>query len=249
MIKLLLADDHAMVRKGLQVFLSTQPDIHVVGEASNGTETLEQAALLQPDVVLMDLNMPVMDGIAATRELRAAHPHIKVIVMTSFNDRAHVLPAVQAGVKGYLLKDIEPSDLADAIRRVHQGKVELHPDAAGELMRLMSSPDAQGLIGVPGVWDATPAYHAGEGGNVGALREDPSHVTSEPAYSYLERLTPREREVLDLIACGLNNREIAEKLVITEKTVKTHVSHLLDKLELADRTQAAIFALKNGTGS
>ncbi|MFB5674687.1 response regulator [Paenibacillus terreus] len=249
MIKLLLADDHAMVRKGLQVFLSTQPDIHVVGEASNGTETLEQAALLQPDVVLMDLNMPVMDGIAATRELRAAHPQIRVIVMTSFNDRAHVLPAVQAGVKGYLLKDIEPSDLADAIRRVHQGKVELHPDAAGELMRLMSSPDAQGLIGVPSVQETTPSYHAGEEGNVEALRESRSHTTSVPAYSHLERLTPREREVLDLIACGLNNREIAEKLVITEKTVKTHVSHLLDKLELADRTQAAIFALKNGTGS
>ncbi|MFB5763853.1 response regulator [Paenibacillus medicaginis] len=249
MIKLLLADDHAMVRKGLQVFLSTQPDIEVVGEASNGRETVEQAALLQPDVILMDLNMPVMDGITATRELRAAHPQIKVIVMTSFNDRAHVLPAVQAGVKGYLLKDIEPSDLADAIRRVHQGKVELHPDAAGELMRLMSSPDAQGLIGVQGVQGITPSPYAGEQGNLAALRGSRSHITGEPAYSHLERLTPREREVLDLIACGLNNREIADKLVITEKTVKTHVSHLLDKLQLADRTQAAIFALKNGTGS
>lgn len=249
MIKLLLADDHAMVRKGLQVFLSTQSDIEVVGEASNGRETLEQAALLQPDVILMDLNMPVMDGIAATRELRAAHPQIKVIVMTSFNDRAHVLPAVQAGVKGYLLKDIDPSDLAEAIRRVHHGKVELHPDAAGELMRLMSSPDAQGLIGTQDVHGITPSPHAGEQGNVGALRGIRSHITGESTCSHLERLTPREREVLDLIACGLNNREIADKLVITEKTVKTHVSHLLDKLQLADRTQAAIFALKNGTGS
>ncbi|MDP4096474.1 response regulator transcription factor [Paenibacillus sp. P96] len=249
MIKLLLADDHAMVRKGLQVFLSTQSDIEVVGEASNGAETLEQAALLLPDVILMDLNMPMMDGIAAARELRAAQPQIKVIVMTSFNDRAHVLPAVQAGVKGYLLKDIEPSELAEAIRRVYQGKVELHPDAAGELMRLMSSPDAQGLRVGQNMQDTNPPHHAGELRYGEEPHDENASARGKPSYPHLERLTPREREVLDLIAHGLNNREIAEKLVITEKTVKTHVSHLLDKLELADRTQAAIFALKNGISS
>ena len=218
MIRLLIADDHAMVRRGLQVFLATQPDIDMVGEAANGEETLEQAKLLLPDVVLMDLNMPVLNGIDTTARLKKELPHIKVIVLTSFVDYDHVLPAIRAGARGYLLKDIEPEELVAGIRRVFQGQVELHPDAAGLLMTHVTSP-------------------AGE---------DEANGSSHQEAAQLDKLTRREQEVLQLIASGMNNREISEALYITEKTVKTHVSHLLDKLGVADRTQAAIYALKHG---
>ncbi|MGE7822702.1 response regulator [Paenibacillus sp. NPDC093718] len=219
MIRLLIADDHAMVRRGLQVFLATQPDIEMVGEAANGEETLETAKHLNPDVVLMDLNMPILNGIDTTARLKKEQPHIKVIVLTSFIDYDHVLPAIRAGARGYLLKDIEPEDLVAAIRRVYEGQVELHPDAAGLLMTHVTSP-------------------------VGADETSGSGHQEETAQ--LDKLTRREQEVLQLIASGMNNREISEALYITEKTVKTHVSHLLDKLGVADRTQAAIYALKHG---
>lgn len=219
MIRLLIADDHAMVRRGLQVFLATQPDIEMVGEAANGEETLETAKHLNPDVVLMDLNMPILNGIDTTARLKKELPHIKVIVLTSFIDYDHVLPAIRAGARGYLLKDIEPEDLVAAIRRVYEGQVELHPDAAGLLMTHVTSP-------------------------VGADETSGSGHQEETAQ--LDKLTRREQEVLQLIASGMNNREISEALYITEKTVKTHVSHLLDKLGVADRTQAAIYALKHG---
>ncbi|QHT60956.1 response regulator transcription factor [Paenibacillus lycopersici] len=216
-IKLLLADDHAMVRKGLHVFLATQTDMTLVGEAATGQETLEQAALLQPDIVLMDLNMPVLNGIEATRQLKRAHPAIKVIVLTSFADQDHALPAIRAGARGYLLKDIEPDELASAIRRVYLGQVELHPSITGQLMDMMAAPD-----------DVRPS--------------NPVAATADP----LSELTRREREVLAHIAQGKSNKEIGEALFITERTVKTHVSHLLDKLGMADRTQAAIYAVKQG---
>ncbi|QHW33845.1 response regulator transcription factor [Paenibacillus rhizovicinus] len=215
-IKLLLADDHAMVRKGLHVFLATQADMTLVGEASTGFETLEQAALLQPDIVLMDLNMPMLNGIEATRRLKSSHPDIKVIVLTSFSDQDHVLPAIRAGARGYLLKDVEPDELARAIRRVFQGQVELHPNVTVQLMDLMAAPE-QGRA------------------QSGAAALDP-----------LADLTKREQEVLLHIAKGKSNKEIGDALTITERTVKTHVSHVLDKLGLADRTQAAIFAVKLG---
>lgn len=220
MIRLLIADDHAMVRRGLQVFLATQPDIEIAGEASNGEETLKEAIRVRPDVILMDLNMPVLNGIETTAQLKAEQPDIRVIVLTSFVDYDHVLPAIRAGARGYLLKDIEPEDLVAAIRRVYQGQVELHPDAAGLLMSHVTAPDSE----------------RGDGEREG--ERETRHA--------LHALTKREREVLQLIASGLNNREIGDALFITEKTVKTHVSHLLDKLEVADRTQAAIFALKHG---
>ncbi|MDO7908224.1 response regulator transcription factor [Paenibacillus sp. JX-17] len=223
-IRLLLADDHAMVRRGMQVFLSTQQDIVLVGEASDGREALEQVAELQPDIILMDLNMPVLDGIQAAQAITASYPEVKVIVMTSFCDPSHVLPAVQAGVKGYLLKDIEPEELAEAIRSVYQGRVELHPDAAGQLMQHVAA-GSSSLMETKGISGTTVAADS----------------IDNP-----DRLTPREREVLALIACGKSNKAIAEELVITEKTVKTHVSHLLDKLGLTDRTQAAIYAVKKG---
>lgn len=219
MIRLLIADDHAMVRRGLQVFLATQPDIEMIGEAANGKETLERAQLLNPDVVLMDLNMPLLNGIETTARLAKEQPHMKVIVLTSFIDNDHVLPAIRAGAKGYLLKDIEPEDLVAAIRRVHQGQVELHPDAAGLLMTHVTTT---------------------EGADEDSESGDPNETL------LLDKLTRREQEVLQLIASGMNNREISEALYITEKTVKTHVSHLLDKLGVADRTQAAIYALKHG---
>lgn len=219
MIRLLIADDHAMVRRGLQVFLATQPDIEMVGEAANGEETLEKAKHLNPDVVLIDLNMPILNGIDTTARLKKEQPHIKVIVLTSFIDYDHVLPAIRAGARGYLLKDIEPEDLVAAIRRVYEGRVELHPDAAGLLMTHVTSP-------------ARVDENSGSG-----HQEETAQV---------DKLTRREQEVLQLIASGMNNREISEALYITEKTVKTHVSHLLDKLGVADRTQAAIYALKHG---
>ncbi|RUS46923.1 response regulator transcription factor [Cohnella sp. AR92] len=219
-IRLLIADDHAMVRRGLQVFLATQPDIVLVGEASNGQETLDRAFELQPDVILMDLNMPVLNGIETTARLVQAQPLTKIIVLTSFADQDHVLPAIQAGAKGYLLKDIEPETLVEAIRRVHQGRVELHPDAAGLLVSHLS------------------------GSEMTHGRNDPEAIEED----MLARLTPREMEVLRHLASGKSNKEIGDSLVITEKTVKTHVSHVLDKLGFSDRTQAAIFAVKRGIG-
>jgi DNA-binding NarL/FixJ family response regulator len=212
-IRLLLADDHAIVRRGLQLFLKTQPDFELVGEAATGQEVLERVAELEPDIVLMDLHMPVLNGIEATRQIKASHPDVKVIVLTSFSDHDHVLPAVKAGARGYLLKDIEPDGLAKSIRQVYAGKVELHPDVAGLLVEQIANPG-----------DAVPGR------------------TATP----FDELTAREREVLQLIASGLTNKEIAAALCITERTVKTHVSHILGKLGLSDRTQAAIFAVKHG---
>ncbi|MDH6371230.1 DNA-binding NarL/FixJ family response regulator [Paenibacillus sp. PastF-3] len=228
-IGLLLVDDHAMVRRGLQVFLSTQPDIKVIGEASNGLEALERTAELQPDIILMDLHMPVMNGIETAKQLRISHPQVKIIVLTSFSDQDHVLPAIRVGIKGYLLKDIEPEALVVAIRKVHSGQVELHSEAASQLMNLMAASTPEQL-------DVSNPDLNGSS-------------TTSAITTGSELLTPREQEVLDLIALGMSNKEIASKLVITEKTVKTHVSHVLGKLNLSDRTQAAIFALKNGYNS
>ncbi|MFC9706948.1 response regulator [Paenibacillus sp. NPDC056933] len=240
-ITILLADDHAMVRRGLHVFLSTQSDMEVVGEASNGLEALEQAEELHPDVVLMDLHMPVLDGIETARRIRTLLPGIRIIVLTSFSDQDHVVPAVRAGVKGYLLKDIEPENLAVAIRNVHAGQVELHPAAAGQLMHVMASSELSvndGHLRANAHTD-TPPQNKEQHGQV-------NESCSIDRSGGPDMLTRREREVLGLIAQGLSNKEIAVQLVITEKTVKTHVSHLLDKLGLADRTQAALHAVRNG---
>lgn len=214
-IRILIADDHKMVRRGLQLFLTSRRDIQIVGEASTGQEALDLAASLSPDIVLMDIHMPVMGGIEATQRLAASHPKIKVIILTSFTDQDHALPAIRAGAKGYLLKDLEPDELVQAVRRVHEGKVELHPDVAGQLMNQYVS------------------LYQGGAGSVELQAEN-------------EPLTKRELEVLRLIASGMNNRAIAEALVITEKTVKTHVTHILSKLDLEDRTQAALYAVRHG---
>ena len=211
-IRVLIADDHQVVRQGLLTFLELQPDIVVVGEAADGLAAVEMVQQLQPHVVLMDLVMPGLDGIAATRKIRAQQPAVQVIVLTSFTEDDKVFPAIQAGAASYLLKDVEPDELVEAIRAVHRGEARLHPDIARKLMEQVTH--AQ-----PGVHEASPA--AGE-------------------------LTVRELEVVRLVATGKSNQEIARLLVISDKTVKTHMSNILGKLNLQDRTQLAIFALKTG---
>lgn len=209
-ITVLLVDDHIVVLRGLRFFLETEEEIEVVGEARDGRSALEQVARLKPDVVLMDLVMPGMDGVQATREVTQAFPETKVIVLTSFSEQDRVVPAIQAGAAGYLLKDVAPDVLVEAIRAVHRGEVRLHPRVAEALMVQVGQRKDAG--GGPG---PTP-------------------------------LTPRELEVLTLVTHGRSNKEIAAELCITETTVKSHVSNILSKLGVQDRTQAAVYALKHG---
>jgi NarL family two-component system response regulator LiaR len=207
-IRVLIVDDHAVVRRGLRTFLELQDEIEVVGEAEDGDEAVAAVEQLGPDVVLMDLVMPRVDGIEAIRQVRERRPATRVIALTSFVDDDRLFPAVRAGAAGYLLKDVQPQDLVAAIRTVHGGESLLHPAAAARLMAEVASDDG---------------------------RVDPSSL-----------LTPREREVLVLIARGLPNKVIARDLGVSEKTVKTHVSNLLGKLGLTDRTQAALYAVREG---
>ncbi|KEK25578.1 response regulator [Bacillus gaemokensis] len=211
-IKVLLVDDHTVVLKGLAFFLSTQEDLELVGEANNGKEALEKVGAVQPDVVLMDLYMPEMDGIEATACIKKEYPDVKVLVLTSFSDQAHVLPALKAGASGYILKDVEPDQLVEAIRSAYKGNIQLHPEIANALLSQTMPQEEQESI---------------------------SNI-------HVDVLTARENEVLQLLAKGMSNKEIASVLVITEKTVKAHVSSILSKLNLSDRTQAALYAVKNG---
>jgi NarL family two-component system response regulator LiaR len=208
-IRVLLVDDHAVVREGLRNFLALQDGLEIVGEACDGAEAIEQAQRLEPDVILMDLVMPGLDGIGAMRQLRIRAPDSRVIVLTSFLDDERVLPAIQAGAAGYLLKNVEPSELARAIRAAHAGDAIIDPTAAARLMN--------------------------------AIADD-----TRPRIEEQERLTRRERDVLELIARGRSNKRIALELGISEKTVKTHVGHLLAKLGVSDRTQAALMAVRQG---
>ena len=217
-IRVLIVDDHAMVRQGLRTFLELQDasslPIEVVGEAVNGAQAVELARSTEPNIILLDLMMPDMDGIQATSKILENSPNTRVIILTSFGEADKVLPAIRAGAQGYLLKDIPPNELVQAVREVYLGRVQLHPDVAKKLMLAV------------------------------AAKEEPK--SSHSATGSEEGLTDREQDVLHLIADGMNNREIAEKLVISEKTVKTHVSNILSKLHLDDRTQAAIYALRHG---
>ncbi|NJN02947.1 MAG: response regulator transcription factor [Leptolyngbyaceae cyanobacterium RM1_1_2] len=205
MIKLLLVDDQSIVREGLRSLLQAKPDLDVIGTAENGKVAVEQALSLRPDVVLMDVRMPTMDGVAATRHLQNQAPDIKVLVLTTFDDDDYVSRAMQGGAKGYLLKDTPSEELAEAIRAIQKGYTQLGP---GLFKKAIAS--------VP-----------------------PPAVVPPPE---LSQLTPREREVLQLIAAGHSNREIAVALFISERTVKNHVNSLLGRLNLRDRTQAAILA-------
>jgi NarL family two-component system response regulator LiaR len=208
-IKVLIVDDHQVVRQGLRTFLELQEDISVIGEADDGVIAVEMVNQLQPDVVLMDLVMPHMDGISATEKIRTLGSPTKIIALTSFSEDDKVFPAIQAGASSYLLKDVSPDDLVDAIRAAHHGEARLHPDITRKLM------------------------------------EQVSQTHSTPHDIPLEALTEREQEVTRLVAMGRNNREIAQELFISEKTVKTHISNILGKLHLDHRTQLAIYAIKN----
>lgn len=203
-IKILVVDDHAVVRQGLRMFLSLDPDLEVIGEATNGQEALQRIGSLHPDVVLMDLLMPVMDGITAIQQARRDYPETEVIALTSVLEDASVVGAVRAGAIGYLLKDTQADELCRAIKAAHAGQVQLSPQAAARLMREIRAPESP------------------------------------------EKLTERETETLRLLAHGKSNKEIAQEMVISETTVKTHVSNILMKLGVPSRTQAALYAIREG---
>lgn len=208
-ITILVVDDHAVVRQGIRAFLETQPDLKVVAEAASGQEGIALAKQHLPDVVLMDLVMPGLDGVAATRQVKQASPRTQVVVLTSYHDDEHIFPAIRAGALSYVLKEISPDDLADVVRKAAYGEASLHPRVAARVIR-----ELQGM------------------------RPDQINPFTE--------LSDREMEVLRLIADGLANKDIADQLCLSEKTVKGHVSNILSKLHLQDRTQAAIFAWREG---
>ena len=207
-IRVLIADDHAIVRSGITALLAQVPDIEVVGEASDGQQAITQAAILRPDVILMDLVMPNVDGIEAIRQIKARQPDSRILVLTSFAADDKVFPAIKAGALGYLLKESRPSDLIEAIRQVYRGESALHPTIARKVLHELTHPPAR---------PPTP---------------DP--------------LTEREMDVLRLVAQGLGNQEIAAKLGVGDATVRTHVSNILAKLQLANRIQVALYALREG---
>jgi NarL family two-component system response regulator LiaR len=213
LIRVLIADDHAVVRQGLRTFLALQDDMEVVADAADGEEAVRAAREHAPDIVLMDLVMPNMDGVEATRRIASERPATRVIALTSFLEDDKVLPAVRAGAAGYLLKDVGPPELVRAIRTVHGGEALLHPAVAARVLEEVAAP---------------------------APAPAPAPPRAEPG------LTPREREVLALVARGLANKRIAQELGIAEKTVKIHVSRILHKLGVADRTQAALYAVREG---
>ena len=211
-IRILIVDDHAVVREGLRAFLGVQPGFEIVGEAADGEEAVERATQLEPDIVLMDLVMPTLDGVGAMRALRRRCPRCRVIVLTSFLEDDRLLPALEAGAAGYLLKNSQPAELARAVRAAHSGEAIIDPTVAARLVHALSD---------------------------------------RPQGTAFDRLTSRERDVLTLIASGRSNKRIALELGISEKTVKTHVGHVLAKLGVTDRTQAAVLAVRHGllTGS
>lgn len=208
-ISLLITDDHALVRQGIRNFLDLQPDLTVIGEADSGEAAVRIAAELAPDVALMDLVMPGMGGVEATRQVKQASPHTQIIVLTSYHEDEFIFPALRAGALSYVLKDVGPDELADTVRKAARGESVLHPRVAARVVQELR----------------------------GARRDIPNLFTD---------LSDRELEVLRLIADGLSNAEIAAKLIISEKTVKGHVSNILGKLHMMDRTQAAVYAWQQG---
>ncbi|APP17750.1 MULTISPECIES: response regulator [Bacillus] len=205
-MRVVIADDHHIVRKGLVFFLQTQPDVDIVGEASNGEEALQVVRQTNPDIVLMDLSMPVMNGIEATKQMTLDMPEVRIVILTSYADKDYVIPAIQAGAKAYQLKDVAPEKLLTTMIEVQNGTYQLDGHITAFLVQHLTEP-------------------------------------KEQKWALMNELTNRERDVLFEIAKGKSNKEIASSLFISEKTVKTHVSHVLSKLELADRTQAALYAV------
>jgi NarL family two-component system response regulator LiaR len=208
-ISILITDDHALVRQGIRAFLELQPDLTVIGEADSGEAAVRMAAELVPDVVLMDLVMPGIGGVEATRQVKQVSPHSQIIVLTSYHEDEYIFPALRAGALSYVLKDVGPEELADTVRMAARGESVLHPRVASRVVQELR----------------------------GTKRDTPNIFTD---------LSDRELEVLRLIADGLSNADIANKLVISEKTVKGHVSNILSKLHMMDRTQAAVFAWQQG---
>lgn len=211
-IRVLIVDDHKIVREGIGLLFSEIRDIEMVGEAKNGPEGIVRARELQPDVILMDLVMPEMDGVEATRQITAEHPDVRVLVLTSFLTDDKVFPAIKAGALGYLLKDTSSAELLEAIRQVYRGEPSLHPEIARMMMAELGRPSSD------------------------------DRLTPEP-------LTERELEVLDLVAQGMSNKEIAEELCISPETARTHVNRILGKLHVANRVQATLYALREGITS
>ena len=207
-IRILVADDHPLLRRGLRTLIATEPGMELAGEAEDGLEAVSKARSLGPDVILMDLAMPGKSGIEAIAEIKREDPEVRILVLTSFSEDAQIFAAIKAGALGYVLKDISSEELLKAIRDVYQGQSSLHPSIARKLVREIGQPSAQ-------------------------------QPTAEP-------LTEREVQVLKLVAGGLTNREVAEALVLSERTVATHVRNILAKLHLANRTQAALYALRTG---
>lgn len=210
-IRVLIVDDHPVVRRGLRTLIASEPGMEPVGEATNGLEAIEQARALQPDVILLDMVMPQMNGLEAISAIKQENAQMRILVLTSFAEDEKVFPAMKAGALGYLLKDSSPDELVEAIRNVHRGASSLHPTIARKLIDELSRPS-----------DLPP--------------------TETP-------LTGREADVLKLVARGFTNQEIADKLVLSEWTVRTHVRNILEKLHLANRTQAALYALREGLAS
>ena len=211
LIRVMVVDDHPVVRQGIQSLLSEEEDIQVIGEAVNGKDALEKVETLKPDVILMDLVMPEMNGIQAIEKITAAHPDARILVMTSFAADDKVFPSIKAGALGYLLKDSDPEDLVRMIRQVYRGELSIHPTIARKVIQELNHPAKEPL-------------------------------TTSP-------ITEREMEILQLLAQGMENKEIAAKLVVRDATVRTHVSNILRKLQLANRVQATLYALRTGLTS
>ena len=209
LISVLLVDDHSMVREGIRAFLVTQPDLSVVGEAGSGQEAIKLAQQHVPDVILMDLIMPEMDGVEATRRVKQVSPRSQIVVLTSYHEDEHIFPALKAGALSYILKDISAQELASAVRKAAVGEAVLHPRVAARVIKELQGKRADAL-------------------------------------NPFTELSERELEVLKLIADGMSNADIASKLFLSEKTVKGHVSNILSKLHLVDRTQAAVYAWREG---
>lgn len=222
-VRVLIVDDQRLMREGIASLLKIQDGIEVIGTAANGQEALEQAMSQQPDVILMDVRMPVLDGVTATDQIHRRLPDCKILMLTTFNDEAYILEALQVGASGYLLKDLPARDLAQAVQAVHRGIYQIDPAVMSQVTAMIAQAQRK------------------ESHNRSAA---PEHARSASVSGSLKHpdLTEREIEVLRLIAKGATNREIAEELVISEGTVKTHISNILSRLNLRDRTQAAIYA-------